>query len=56
MQTLTQNTHMVRAETREEDPSVIVVTRSGVATNEDRGKQPATDVWICKEPKKKRII
>ena len=47
-QTPTQKLQMVRAETCEEDPSVNVLTRSGVATNEDKGKQPATDVWICK--------
>ena len=37
MQTLTQNLQMVRAETREEDTSVNVVTRSGATTNEDKG-------------------
>ena len=29
---------MVCAETHEEDPNVNVVTRNGVATNEDKGK------------------
>ena len=39
---------MVRVETREEAPSVNVVTRSVVATNEDKVKQLATSVWIYK--------
>ena len=54
METPTQNLQMVRAETREEDPSMNVVTRSGVATNEDKGKKLTTDVWIYKAPKKKK--
>ena len=41
---------MVHTKTLEEDTCVNVVTRSGVATNEDKGKKLATDVWIRKSP------
>lgn len=44
---------MVKAETHEEDPSVNVVTRSSVATNEDKGENLNAAIWIRKAPEKK---
>ena len=53
MQTPTENIYMVRAELREEEPSVNIATRSGAITGEGKGKKPDTDLWIRKAPKNK---
>ena len=43
---------MMRSELREEDPNVNTVLRSGIATGDDKGKQPEDSTWICKAMKK----
>lgn len=53
MQTLTHNLQMVRAETHEEEPSISMVSKSGVATNEDKGDNLNTELWIHKVLEKK---
>lgn len=42
-QQTTQNIQMMRAEPREEDHSINIVMRSGIATGEDKGKQLETE-------------
>lgn len=50
----TQNIEMMRSEPHENDPSVNIVTWSGVATSEDKvkGKQLKSDSWFRKASKK----
>ena len=48
----TQNIQMMRAEPRKEDQSINIVTRSGMTTSEDKGKQPETKGWVCKANEK----
>jgi len=43
---------MMRARTREEDESVDIVLRSGIMTDDDKGKQPEEDGWAHKAPEK----
>lgn len=45
-QTPTQNIQMVSAKLCEEDPNVNVVTRSGVANGEEKGKKLFFYLWI----------
>lgn len=47
-----QNLQVMRAEPREEDQSVNIVLRSGIMTDDDKGKQPKEGGWVCKAPKK----
>ena len=39
---------MMRSELREDGPSVNIVTQSGIATREDKGKQLEENVWVRK--------
>jgi len=48
----TQNIQMMRAEPHEENNSVNIVTRSGMATGVDKGKQPETNGRVCKPTEK----
>ena len=48
-----QNLQMMRVEPHEEDPNVNIVLRSGVATRDDKGKQPEEKGWVGKAPEKK---
>jgi len=43
---------MMRAKPHKEDHSVNIVTRSGVATGEEKGKQPQAKCWVHKATKK----
>lgn len=54
--TETQNIQMVRTENHEEDPSVNVVTVSGVTTNEDKGNKISIDVWMHKSLENKEVF
>ena len=42
----------MRSKSREEDPNVNIVLQSGIATVDDKGKQPEDSTWVCKAPKK----
>lgn len=44
----TQNLQMMRFEPCKEDQNVNIVMRSGIKTNNDKGKQPEEDGWVCK--------
>ena len=44
----TQNLQMMRSEPREEVPNVNIVLRSGIATGDDKGKQPKDSTWVRK--------
>jgi len=39
---------MMRSELQEDGPNVNIVTQSGIATEEDKGKQPRENIWVCK--------
>ena len=43
-----QNIQMMRSEPRKDNPSINIVTWSGMATGEDKveGKQPASKLWF----------
>lgn len=43
---------MMSTEPREEDQSMNIVLRSGIMTNDDKGKQPEEDGWVYKAPEK----
>ena len=43
---------MMRFEPYKEDPKVNIMIWSGTTTREDKGKQLAEGVWVCKSPKK----
>lgn len=45
---------MMRSETCEDDPSINIVTRSDVATREDKeeGTKPEADTWVRKAGEK----
>lgn len=43
---------MMRSETREEDPNVNMILRSGVTTWEDKENQHEEDTWVRKDPVK----
>ena len=47
-----QNIHIMREEPHEEYHSVNIVTRSGMTTREDKGKQPEAEGWVNKIVKK----
>ena len=49
---LTQNLQMMRSESREEDPNINIVLRSGITKGNDKGKQPEDNTWVCKAPMK----
>ena len=49
---LNRNIQMMRSKPCEEYPNVKMILRSGVTTEEDKGKQPEEDTWVCKAPKK----
>jgi len=38
----------MRSELREEDPNVNIVLISGIATGDDKGKQPEDSTWVFK--------
>jgi len=42
----------MRSQPREEDLNVSIVLRSGIATGDDKGKQPKDSAWIRKAPTK----
>jgi len=42
----------MRADPHEEDPNVNIMLRSGIATSDDKGKQPKDSVWVHKAPEK----
>jgi len=42
---LIQNLQMMRSEPCEEDPNVNMMLRSGMATGDDKGKQPEDNAW-----------
>lgn len=44
---------MMRLKPHEDGPNVNIVTRSGITTREDKGKQPEVDVWVHKAADKK---
>jgi len=48
----TQNIQMMRSEPREDDPSVNIMIRTGIATGEDKGKHPEENGWVRKATKK----
>lgn len=39
---------MMRSEPRKDEPSVNIVTWSGIATGEDKGKKPEESIWVRK--------
>ena len=41
----------MRSESREEDPNVNIVLRSGIVID-DKGKQPKDNTWVRKAPAK----
>ena len=43
-----QNIEMMVSEPREYGPNVNIVMQSGIATKEDKEKQPKADGWVCK--------
>lgn len=48
----TQNLQMMRTDSREEDPNVNMMLRSGMTMGNDKGKQPEESVWVRKAPTK----
>ncbi len=42
----TQNLQIMRDEPREEDPNVNIMLRSGMMTEEDKGKKPKESEWV----------
>lgn len=48
----TQNLQMMRLEHREEDPNVNIILRSGIMTDDDKGKQLEENGWVRKAPEK----
>lgn len=42
----------MRDEPHEGDLNVNIVLRSGIATGDDKGKQPKDNTWVCKAPEK----
>jgi len=52
MQQPTQNIRMMREEPCEEDHNINIVTRSGIATREDKGKWLETKGWVHKAAEK----
>lgn len=43
---------MMRFEPHEEDHSINIITRIGMTTGADKGKQPKDDGWVCKVTEK----
>lgn len=48
----TQNIQMMRAKPHEEDHNVNTMTRSGMSTGADKGKQPEDEGWVRKVAEK----
>jgi len=44
----TQKLQMMRAEPCEEDPTMNIVSQSGMMTSKDKGKQPEKSEWVRK--------
>ena len=57
-QTPTQNVQMMTAEPRNKEPSVNIVTISGItiSANQAEGKKPLAYVWVQKAPEKKEGV
>jgi len=56
-ETPTQNIQMMKVESRNQEPSVNILTRSGAKTSVDKaeGNHTVANVWVQKSPEKKDL-